>query len=77
MTSSATSTAAADSSRARRTAGTTTVVRAFVPLAEMFGYATDLRSMTQGRASYSMELSHYAEVPGNLAQELVAKSRVS
>ncbi|HYK95316.1 MAG TPA: elongation factor G [Candidatus Dormibacteraeota bacterium] len=57
--------------------GTTQVVRAFVPLAEMFGYATDLRSMTQGRASYSMELSHYAEVPGNLAQELVAKSRVS
>ena len=57
--------------------GTTTVVRAAVPLAEMFGYATDLRSMTQGRASYSMELSHYAEVPGGLAQELVAKSRVS
>ena len=57
--------------------GTTVVVRAAVPLAEMFGYATDLRSMTQGRASYSMELSHYAEVPGNLAQELVAKSRVS
>jgi elongation factor G len=57
--------------------GSTQVVRAFVPLAEMFGYATDLRSMTQGRASYSMELSHYAEVPGNLAQELVAKSRVS
>jgi elongation factor G len=56
--------------------GTTQVVRAFVPLAEMFGYATDLRSMTQGRASYSMELSHYAEVPGNLAQELVAKSKV-
>jgi elongation factor G len=57
--------------------GTTQVVRAFVPLAQMFGYATDLRSMTQGRASYSMELSHYAEVPGNLAQELVAKSKVS
>jgi elongation factor G len=57
--------------------GTTTIVRSFVPLAEMFGYATDLRSMTQGRASYSMELSHYAEVPGNLAQELVAKSKVS
>jgi elongation factor G len=57
--------------------GSTTVVRAAVPLAEMFGYATDLRSMTQGRASYSMELSHYAEVPGNLAQELIAKSRVS
>jgi len=56
--------------------GTTQVVRAFVPLAEMFGYATDLRSMTEGRASYSMELSHYAEVPGNLAAELVQKSRV-
>jgi elongation factor G len=57
--------------------GSTTVVRAAVPLAEMFGYATELRSMTQGRASYSMELSHYAEVPSNLAQELVAKSKVS
>ena len=56
--------------------GTTVVVRAAVPLAEMFGYATDLRSMTQGRASYSMELSHYAEVPANLAAELVAKSKV-
>ncbi|HWP63587.1 MAG TPA: elongation factor G [Candidatus Binatia bacterium] len=58
------------------TRGSTRVIRAFVPLAEMFGYATDLRSMTQGRASYSMELSHYAEVPGNIAQELVARSRV-
>ena len=56
--------------------GTTQVVRAFVPLAEMFGYATDLRSMTQGRASYSMELSHYAEVPASIAAELVAKSKV-
>ncbi len=56
--------------------GTTQVVRAFVPLAAMFGYATDLRSMTQGRASYSMELSHYAEVPASVASELVAKSKV-
>ena len=56
--------------------GTTQVVRAFVPLAQMFGYATDLRSMTQGRASYSMELSHYAEVPASIAAELVAKSKV-
>ncbi len=56
--------------------GSTQVVRAFVPLGEMFGYATDLRSMTQGRASYSMELSHYEEVPANLAAELVAKSKV-
>jgi elongation factor G len=56
--------------------GSTSVVRSFVPLAEMFGYATDLRSMTQGRASYSMELSHYDEVPGNIAAELVQKSKV-
>jgi len=56
--------------------GSTQVVRSFVPLAEMFGYATDLRSMTQGRASYSMELSHYAEVPASIAAELVAKSKV-
>ena len=56
--------------------GTTQVVRAFVPLATMFGYATDLRSMTQGRATYSMEFSHYAEVPGSVAQELVQKSKV-
>ena len=56
--------------------GSTQVVRARVPLATMFGYATDLRSMTQGRASYSMELSHYAEVPASVAAELVAKSRV-
>ncbi len=56
--------------------GSTQVVRAAVPLAQMFGYATDLRSMTQGRASYSMELSHYAEVPPNLAAELIAKSKV-
>ena len=49
--------------------GSTQVVRAFVPLAEMFGYATDLRSMTQGRASYSMELSHYAEVPASVAAD--------
>jgi len=56
--------------------GTTTVVRSFVPLAEMFGYATDLRSMTQGRATSSMEFSHYAEVPTSIANELVQKSKV-
>ncbi|MBI2798260.1 elongation factor G [Candidatus Saccharibacteria bacterium] len=49
------------------------VVDAFVPLAEMFGYATSLRSMTQGRAAYSMEFDHYAEVPGNVAEELKGK----
>ncbi len=52
----------------------TQVVRAFVPLAEMFGYSTDLRSMTQGRAVYSMEFSHYAEVPTSIASELAQKS---
>lgn len=46
------------------------VVRAEVPLAEMFGYATDVRSQTQGRASFSMEFTKYAEVPSNIAQEL-------
>jgi elongation factor G len=56
--------------------GTTQVVRAFVPLATMFGYATDLRSMTQGRATYSMEFAHYAEVPASVAHELVQKSKV-
>jgi elongation factor G len=55
--------------------GTSRVVRAQVPLAEMFGYATELRSMTQGRATYSMEFSRYAEVPTNLANELIAKSK--
>ncbi len=52
------------------------VIRALVPLAEMFGYATVLRSMTQGRASYSMEPSHYAEVPKGIADEIRAKSRM-
>ena len=56
--------------------GGTQVVRAYVPLAEMFGYVTDLRSMTQGRASCSMEFRHYAEVPASLAAELVQKSKV-
>jgi elongation factor G len=55
--------------------GSSRVVRAHVPLAEMFGYATELRSMTQGRATYSMELAHYAEVPNSIAAELVAKSK--
>jgi elongation factor G len=54
----------------------TQVVRALVPLSEMFGYATSLRSMTQGRASYSMEPSHYEEVPRNIAEEIRAKSRM-
>jgi elongation factor G len=47
------------------------VVDAFVPLAEMFGYATALRSMTQGRASYSMEFHHYEKVPNNVAEKII------
>jgi len=53
------------------------VVSAKVPLSEMFGYSTDLRSMTQGRASYSMEFSHYEEVPRNVAEEIIEKSGAS
>jgi elongation factor G len=54
---------------------TSRVIAAHVPLAEMFGYATDLRSMTQGRATYSMEFARYAEVPTSIANELIAKSK--
>ncbi len=53
--------------------GNVKTVRAVVPLAEMFGYATNLRSMTQGRASYSMEFNEYQEVPNNVAKEIVEK----
>ncbi len=49
-------------------------ITAFVPLGEMFGYTTNLRSMTQGRASSSMELDHYADVPPNVAQNIITKS---
>ncbi len=49
------------------------VIDAFVPLAEMFGYATSLRSLTQGRASYSMEFDHYEPVPSNVTKEIVEK----
>ena len=49
------------------------IVDAFVPLSEMFGYSTDLRSMTQGRATYAMEFDHYDEVPQNVAKEIIAK----
>jgi len=50
------------------------VIRADVPLAEMFGYATDLRSMSQGRAVYSMEFSKYSEVPQNVADTVMRKA---
>ena len=53
----------------------TQVVRAFVPLSNMFGYSTELRSMSQGRATYSMEFDHYEPVPENLASEMKAKAQ--
>jgi len=49
------------------------IVNAYVPLSEMFGYSTDLRSMTQGRATYAMEFDHYEEVPANVAKEIIEK----
>ncbi len=49
------------------------IVNAFVPLSEMFGYSTDLRSATQGRATYAMEFDHYAEVPRNVSEEIIKK----
>ncbi|GAA7108018.1 elongation factor G [Helicobacter pylori] len=51
------------------------IVNAFVPLVEMFGYSTDLRSATQGRGTYSMEFDHYGEVPSNIAKEIVEKRK--
>lgn len=53
--------------------GTAKVIRTEVPLAEMFGYATELRSMTQGRANYSMEFKHYRKVPANVAEKIIEK----
>jgi elongation factor G len=53
------------------------VVTAEVPLAEMFGYATDLRSATQGRATYTMEFARYSEAPNNIAQEIISKNQTN
>jgi len=54
--------------------GNNQVIKALVPLADMFGYATDLRSRTQGRATYTMQFNSYAEVPDAIAKEIVAKA---
>ena len=51
------------------------VLTAVVPLSKMFGYSTSLRSSTQGRATYTMQFKHYAEVPASIAAEIVAKVR--
>jgi elongation factor G len=53
----------------------TQIVRTLVPLAELFGYTTDLRSMTQGRATNTIEFDHYQEVPRNISEGLLARSR--
>jgi len=53
------------------------IVNAEVPLAEMFGYATDLRSATQGRATYTMEFARYAAAPNNVAKEIISKNQTS
>jgi elongation factor G len=55
--------------------GNMRVVKALTPLAEMFGYATDVRSRTQGRATYTMQFGHYAQVPNSIAETIVTKSR--
>ncbi|KKB40830.1 elongation factor G [Bacillus thermotolerans] len=55
--------------------GNAQVVRAFVPLAEMFGYATSLRSNTQGRGTYSMHFDHYEEVPKSISEEIIKKNK--
>jgi elongation factor G len=57
--------------------GSGKVITAEVPLAEMFGYATDLRSATQGRATYTMEFAKYAEAPNNIAQEIISKNQTN
>ena len=55
--------------------GTSQVIRSQVPLSEMFGYATDLRSRTQGRATYTMQFHSYQEVPETISREIVARVR--
>ena len=55
--------------------GNARIIRAYVPLSEMFGYATDLRSNTQGRAQYVMQMDHYGEVPNNIAKEIIEKGK--
>ena len=54
--------------------GNAIVIRAYVPLSEMFGYATDLRSFTQGRGNYMMQMDHYSEVPKSIAENIAKKN---
>ena len=57
------------------TKGNQQIINSYVPLADMFGYSTDLRSRTQGRATYSMHFDHYETVPSQVAQEIIAKAK--
>jgi elongation factor G len=56
-------------------AGGTQIIKAKVPLSEMFGYATELRSRTQGRGSFTMHFGQYEEVPRNLAEEIINRNK--
>ncbi len=58
----------------QETRGNAVAINAMVPLAEMFGYMTSLRSNTQGRGNYSMEFDHYEEVPRNIAEDIIKKN---
>jgi len=53
--------------------GTTQIIKAMVPLSEMFGYATELRSRTQGRGSFTMHFGRYEDIPASIAEEIVNK----
>jgi len=53
----------------------TQIIKALVPLSSMFGYATDMRSRTQGRATYTMHFAHYEEVPKNISDEIIARAQ--
>ena len=57
--------------------GNAKIIDAFIPLSEMFGYVTDLRSFTQGRGSYSMSFDHFGETPRFIADEIIKKSGMS
>ena len=63
--------------REQEETGNAIKVKAFVPLAEMFGYVTDLRSFTQGRGIYSMQMDHYDEVPKSISKEIIEKNTIS
>ena len=62
-----------DNAPEEKARGSSQVIRANVPLGQMFGYATEMRSMTQGRATYTMQFSRYEEVPAALAEEIVSR----